>query len=166
MPETPDKRPPPDPSTDISEQEYSRLRMLNTQLEQAEQWIDHRSREMMTAYGLAVAQSRHAEHLDEDVALVGTILFLRRQDQPGLSPEQNNVVARIDIPILSTADRGEEAHNSNTRAACPSTNSQANWCSLFLNLYERALQRNTMELLSIEALSIDVALIQQQLRSW
>ncbi|MEX3960307.1 hypothetical protein C9I57_30835 [Trinickia symbiotica] len=166
MQEMPDKWPPPGPSTDMSEQDYRRLRMLNEHLQQAEQWIDRRSRKMLTAYGLAAAQSRHTEHLEEDVALVGTILFLRRDDQPRLRPEKHNVVARIDIPILSTAGRVDEPRVANARIVCPPANDHANWCSLFVNLYEQALQRNLTELLSIGALSIDVALIQQHVRSW
>jgi hypothetical protein len=43
---------------------------------------------------------------------------------------------------------------------------RAAWCSLFLNLYERALQGDTVKLLSIGALCVNVVLAQQQLRSW
>src|SRR5471032_2529938 len=56
---------------DLSKQEYCRLHMLHNQLEQAEQWIYRRSRDMVTAYSLAVAQARHADDgmPDEDVNL-------------------------------------------------------------------------------------------------
>ncbi len=60
---------------------------LNEQIEQAEQWLYRRSRDMVTAYSLATAQARHADNgkLDEDVILTATVLFLVREDHSSLS---------------------------------------------------------------------------------
>lgn len=162
----PDKQPPPTLLADVSEREQNRLSILNEQLVQAEQWIDRRSRGMVAAYGLAAAQARHSERLDEDVELFATILFLLREDDPGFLYGQHNVVTRIDIPILPAASGAESVRSDDIRTASPFPNRGVEWCSLFLNLYERALRRDLRKLLSIGALYIDVVLVQQQVRSW
>ena len=166
MEETPDKQPPPGLLTDIGELEQNRLSKLNDQLVQAEQWIDRRSREMVAAYGLAAAQARHGERIDEDVELVATVLFLLREDHSDFLVRQHNVVTRIDIPILPATSGGENVRPDDVQKTSPFPRRRAQWCSLFLNLYERALQGDTVKLLSIGALCINVAFVQQQLRSW
>ncbi|PTB19079.1 hypothetical protein C9I57_18650 [Trinickia symbiotica] len=166
MEQTPDKRPLACPLTDVRELELNRLSMLNEQLVQAEQWIDRRSREMVGAYGLAAAQARHGEQMDEDVELVATVLFLLREDHPDFLHGQHNVVTRIDMPILPAASRGDNVRRDDVRPASPLPDFSVKWCSLFLNLYERALQGDTVKLLSIGTLCINVVLAQQQLRSW
>lgn len=166
MEEMSDKRPPPSLSIEFSEPEYSRLRKLNAQLEQAEQWIDRRSREMVTAYSIAAGQARRAERLDEDVELVATVLFLLSDGHADFVPGSTNIVTRIDIPVLPAARvRGPVSH-TDARTPPLFRNRPAKWCSLFLNLYERALRGDAAKLLSIGALCIDVALIQQQMRRW
>jgi hypothetical protein len=162
----PDKRSPSGLGTDFSGQECSRLRLLNDQLVQAEQWITRRSSEMVAAYGLATAQTRHTDHLDEDVELVATILFLLRKDHPDFVPGRHGVVTRIDIPIMPATLREDDVHCNGARTAWPFRDRSGDWCPLFLELYERALRKDTAKVLSIGTLCIDVALIQQQLRSW
>lgn len=161
-----DKRLPIELGIDLNEQDRSRLRLLNYELAQAEQWISRRSSEMVAAYGLATAQTRHTERLDEDVELIATVLFLLRKDHPDFDPGRHGVVARIDIPILPATLREEDRHCNGTRAAWPFRDRSENWCPLFLNLYEHALRKDTAKALSIGTLCIDIALIQQQLRSW
>ncbi|MBW9105106.1 hypothetical protein [Paraburkholderia phenoliruptrix] len=147
--------------TSLNEQEYRRLRTLNEQLGRAELWISRRGHEMATAYCLAAAQARHLEKLDEDVELIATILFLRAN---GTAVSRDHIVSRIDIPLFPRV-AGESA-DSNTRPTEHSENDPEAWSPLFLDLYERALQRDATKLLSIGALCVDIALIQQQLRSW
>jgi hypothetical protein len=152
----------------LSKQEYDRLLTLNEQIEQAEQWIYQRSRDMVTAYSLATAQARHADNgnLDEDVILTATLLFLVHEDRPALLPERNNILARIDIPILPSTSTDEHSPYPDLSTVSDSAQRRSDWNPLLLNLYERVLQRDTAKLLSIGALCIDVALIEQQLRSW
>lgn len=166
MEEIPDKRPPARLLSDVRELELNRLSILNEQLVQAEQWIDRRSREMVAAYGLAAVQARHGEPIDEDVELVATVLFLLREDHPDFLHGQRNVVTRIDIPILPATPCGENVSRNDIRTASPFPDVSVKWCSLFLNLYERALQGDTVKLLGIGALCINVVFVQQQLRSW
>ncbi|TAL93121.1 MAG: hypothetical protein EPN73_22350 [Paraburkholderia sp.] len=166
MEEIPDKQPQPRLLTDVRAFEQNRLSILNEQLMQAERWIDRRSREMVAAYGLAAAQARHGERIDEDVEIVATVLFLLREDHPDFLHGQHNVVTRIDIPILPAATSRENVGRDDARTASPFRDHSVKWCSLFLNLYERALQGDTAKLLSIGALCINVVLAQQQLRSW
>lgn len=161
-----DKRLPIELGIDLNEQDRSRLRLLNYELAQAEQWISRRSSEMVAAYGLATAQTRHTERLDEAVELIATVLFLLRKDHPDFDPGRHGVVTRIDIPILPATLREDDAHCNGARTAWPFRDRRENWCPLFLELYERALQKDTAKVLSIGALCIDIALIQQQLRSW
>ncbi|WP_186105357.1 hypothetical protein [Burkholderia gladioli] len=161
-----DKRLPTGLAIDLNEQECSRLRLLNDELAQAEQWITHRTSEMVAAYGLAAAQSRHTDRLDEDVELIATVLFLLRKDHPDFDTRRHGVVTRIDIPILPASLRKNDVNCNGTRTAWPFRDRSENWCSLFLELYERALQKDTAKVLSIGTLCIDIALIQQQLRSW
>jgi hypothetical protein len=150
----------------LSEQEYERLLTLNEQIEQAEQWIYRRSRDMVTAYSLAAAQARHADNgnLDEDVNLIATVLFLVREDHPSFLSERDAILARIDIPVLPAPTTDKKSAYLDLSAA--STQRRSDWNPLLLNLYERVLDRDTTKLLSIGALCIDVALIEQQLRSW
>lgn len=162
----PDKHPPCALGTHFSEQDCSRLRLLNDELAQVEQWITRRSSEMVAAYGLATAQTRHTDRLDEDVELIATVLFLIRKDHPDFEPGRHRVVTRIDIPILPATLREDDVHCNSTRTAWPFRDRRENWCQLFLELYERALQKDTAKVLSIGTLCIDIALIQQQLRSW
>jgi hypothetical protein len=162
----PDKRPPIDLGTDLNEQEINRLRRLNGELAQAEKWITRRSSEMVAAYGLATAQTRRTDRLDEDVELIATVLFLLREDHSDFVPGCLSVVTRIDIPILSTTPRVEDVHCESTRTVWPFRDLSDTWCPLFLDLYERALRKDTAKLLSIGTLCIDIALIQQQFRSW
>lgn len=161
-----DKRRPIDLGIDLSEQDRRSLRLLNDELAQAEQWISRRSSEMVAAYGLATAQTRHTDRLDEDVELIATVLFLLRKEHPDFAPGRHNVVTRIDIPILPVTFREDGLHCSGARTTWPFRNRRENWCPLFLELYERALQRDTEKMLNIGTLCIDIALIQQQLRSW
>jgi hypothetical protein len=161
-----DKRLPTGLGIDLNEQDCSRLRLLNDELAQAEQWITRRSSEMVAAYGLAIAQSRHTDRLDEDVELVATILFLLRKDHPDFVPGRQSVVTRIDIPILPATLREDDVHCDGARTAWPFRDRSDNWCPLFLDLYEQALRKDTAKVLSIGTLCIDIALIQQQLRSW
>jgi hypothetical protein len=151
----------------LSKQEYDRLLALNEQIEQAEQWIYRRSRDMVTAYSLAAAQARHVDNgnLDEDVNLIATVLFLMREDHPGFIPERDNILARIDIPILPAPNTDKKSAHLDLSTASNSTQ-RSDWNPLLLNLYERVLDRDTTKLMSIGALCIDVALIEQQLRSW
>ncbi|TCG02699.1 hypothetical protein BZM27_53915, partial [Paraburkholderia steynii] len=137
------------------------LRTLNEQLGQAELWISRRGREMATAYSLAAAQPRHLKQLDEDVELIATILFLPTN---GIAVSRDHIVSRIDIPLFPGVPG--EPDDSNARPKEHFENDPEAWCPLFLDLYERALQKDATKLLSIGALCIDVALIQQQLRSW
>lgn len=162
----PDKRQPTGLGTDLNEQEYSRLLLLNDQLVQAEQWIKQRSCEMVAAYGLATAQTRHTDRLDEDVELIATVLFLLRKDHPDFVPTRHSVVTRIDIPILPASLREDDVHCNSTRTVWPFQDHRENWCPLFLDLYERALRKDIAKAQSIGKLCIDIALIQQQLRSW
>jgi hypothetical protein len=161
-----DKRLPIDLGTDLNEQDRSRLRLLNDELAQAEQWISRRGSEMVAAYGLATAQTRHTERLDEDVELIATVLFLLRKDHPDFTPGRHDLVTRIDIPILPATLRENDLHCNGARTAWPFRDRHENWCPLFLELYERALQKDAEKVLSIGTLCIDIALIQQQLRSW
>lgn len=162
----PDKRQPIDLGTNFNEQEYNRLRLLNDQLAHAEQWIKRRSSEMVAAYGLATAQTRHTDQLDEDVELIATVLLLLRSDHPDFVPGRHSVVTRIDIPILPAPLRGVDVHCDGTQTTWPFRNFDNSWCPLFLDLYERALQKDAAKVLSIGTLCIDIALIQQQLHSW
>ncbi|WMY09542.1 hypothetical protein [Paraburkholderia phenoliruptrix] len=162
----PDKHPSSGLGTDFNEQDCSRLRLLNDELARAEQWITRRSSEMVAAYGLATAQTRHTDQLDEDVELIATVLFLLRSDHPDFVPGRHGVVARIDIPILPATLREDDVHCDGTRTVWPFRDRSDNWCPLFLDLYERALRKDTAKVLSIGTLCIDIALIQQQLRSW
>ena len=157
----PDEPSPHSLFTSLNEQECGRLRTLNEQLGQAEQWISRRAREMAAAYSLAAAQARHLGQLDEDVELIATILFLPTN---GSALSGDHIVSRIDIPLFPGI--GREPTDSNLRWTAHSENDRETWCPLFLDLYERALQRDATKLLSIGALCIDIALIQQQLRSW
>ena len=152
----------------LSKREYDRLLTLNEQIEQAEQWLYRRSRDMVTAYGIATARARHTVNgdLDEDVILSATLLFLVRQDHPAFLPERDNILARIDIPILPATSTNENAPYPDLSTVSNSAQRHSDWNPLLLNLYERVLQRDTDKLLSIGALCIDVALIEQQLRSW
>lgn len=152
----------------LSKQEYDGLLALNEQIEQAEQWIYRRSRDMVMAYSLAAAQSRHTNNgrLYEDVNLIGTVLFLMRDDHPAFLPERDNILARIDIPILPATSVEENSSHPDLSAASDLAQRHSDWNALLLHLYERVLQRDTAKLLSIGALCIDVALIEQQLRSW
>ena len=152
----------------LSKQEYDRLLTLNEQIEQAEQWIYRRSREMVTAYSLGAAQARHTDNgnLDEDVNLIATVLFLVREDHPGFLPGCDNILARIDIPILPAPSKEDKSTYLDLNTASDSTQRRSDWNPLLLNLYERVLDRDTTKLLSIGALCVDVALIEQQLRSW
>jgi hypothetical protein len=164
MGKMPAKRPLPGRSTDLNEQDYGRLCALNKQLQDAEQWIDRRSREMITAYSLAAAQSRHEEKLSEDVELVATILFLVREGHPTFLNERDNILARIDIPILPATKNKKNA--AYLIPASDPVQYQSDWNPLLLTLYEGVLQRDIAKLLCIGALCIDVALIEQQLRCW
>jgi hypothetical protein len=152
----------------LSKQEYDGLFTLNERIEQAEQWIHRRSSDMVTAYSLAAAQARHVENgkLDEDVSLIATMLFLMRQDHPAYLPGGDNIVARIDIPLLPRASVREYSTHRDLLTASKSTQCRRDWNPLLLNLYEQVLQRDTAKLSSIGALCVDVALIEQQLRSW
>jgi len=152
----------------LSKLEYDRLLTLNEQIQQAEQWIYRRSRDMVTAYSLATAQARHADNgnLDEDVNLIATVLFLVQEDHPAFLPERDNILARIDIPILPATSTDENSPYPDLSTVSDSAQRGSDWNPLLLNLYERVLQRDTAKLLSIGALCIDVALIEQQLRSW
>lgn len=161
-----DKRLPTGLGIGLNEQECSRLRLLNDELARAEQWISRRSSEMVAAYGLATAQSRHSDRLDEDIELIATVLFLLRKDHPDFAPGRHRVVTRIDIPILPATLRESDANGNGTRTAWPFPDRGENWCALFLALYEHALQKDTAKVLSIGTMCIDIALIQQQLRSW
>jgi hypothetical protein len=163
-----DKLPRSDRLANLSKQEYDRLLTLNEQIAQAEQWIYRRSRDMVTTYSLAAAQARHADNgrLDEDVNLIATMLFLTREDHPAFLPGRNNIVARIDIPILPAPRAEENSTYPKLITASDSTQCRSDWNPLLLNLYEQILQRDNAKLSSIGALCIDVALIEQQLRTW
>ena len=152
----------------LSKLEYDRLLTLNEQVEQAEQWIYRRSRDMVTAYSLAAAQARHADNgkLDEDVNLAATMLFLVREDHPAFLPELDNILARIDIPILPATNTDERSTYPKRSTTSDGVQRRSDWHPLLLSVYEQVLQRDTAKLLSIGALCIDVALIEQQLRSW
>jgi len=166
MRNTPDKRNPASRGTGFSETECGRLRTLNEQLVRAEQWISRRSHELVTAYSLATVQARHVEQLDEDVELVATILFLTAVNRPDSRAGHPDIVTRIDIPILPPPSHEEDACYKRTGATSPFPGCSDDWCALFLNLYERVLQRDVVKLLDIDSLCIDVALIQQHLSSW
>ncbi|KWF06402.1 hypothetical protein [Burkholderia pseudomultivorans] len=161
-----EKRLPTDLGVDLSTQDCSRLHLLNDELAQAEQWISRRSSEMFAAYGLATAQTRRTNRLDEDVELIATVLFLLRKDHPDLIAGRHSVVTRIDIPILPATRREDDVRGSSARTSWPLRDNRDNWCPLFLDLYERALRKDIAKVLSIGTLCIDIALIQQQLRSW
>jgi hypothetical protein len=152
----------------LSKHEYDGLLTLNEQIEQAEQWIHRRSVDMVTAYSLAAAQARHAENgtLDEDISLSATVLFLVRDDHPTFLPEGDNILARIDIPILPVKSSDKRSTCPDLGIASDGVQYRRDWNPLLLNLYERVLQRDAVKLLSIGTLCIDVALIEQQLRSW
>ena len=152
----------------LNRQQRDRLLTLNEQIEQAEQWIYRRSRDMVTAYSLATAQARHADNgnLDEDVSLIATVLFLVREDHPDFLPERDNILARIDIPILPAPSTDKNSTYPELSTASDSTRRSNDFNPLLLNLYERVLLRDTAKILSIGALCIDVALIEQRLRSW
>jgi len=162
----PEKRPLTGLGPDFNKQDYHRLRLLNDQLAAAEQWITRRSSEMVAAYSLASAQTRHTDRLDEDVELSATVMFLRRKGHPDCLTGHHNVVTRIDVPILPGTIHKDSASRDGPRTGGPFQNSCDNWCSLFLDLYENALRNDMEKALSIGILCIDVALIQQQLRSW
>ncbi|MBU9681886.1 hypothetical protein KTF56_03280 [Burkholderia gladioli] len=161
-----DKRPPTGFGIDLNEQDCRRLRQLNDELVKVEEWITRRSSEMVAAYGLATAQSRHTDHLDEDVELIATVLFLLSKDHPDFDLGRHDLVARLDIPILPATPREDNVRRNKARPPWPFRDHRENWCPLFLELYERALQKDTAKVLSIGTLCIDIALIQQQLRSW
>jgi hypothetical protein len=152
----------------LSKHEYEQLLTLNEQINRAEHWIYRRSHDMVTAYSLAVAQACHADNgaLDEDVNLTATLLFLVRDGHPAFLPACDNILARIDIPILPAARTGENSAYANLTTVSDSAQRRSDWNPLLLNLYERVLQQDTAKLLSIGALCIDVALIEQQLQSW
>jgi len=163
----PDKLAPPGQTGDFSGQEYGRLRALNKRIEQAEHWIYRRSCDMVTAYGLAAAQARHTDDgsRDEDVNLTATVLFLLREDHPDFHPDGDNILARIDIPILPSASGDEQSRHPFPGSISGPNQRSDEWSSLLLNLYELALHRDMAKLLSIGALCINVALVQQQIRS-
>lgn len=164
----PDGFPQSDRWANLSKQEYDCLLTLNEQIDQAVQWIYRRSRDMVTAYSLATVQARHADNgtLEEDVSLIATVLFLVREDHPAFLPESDNILARIDIPILPATSHQESSTYPDLSAASDRVQCRSDWNPLLLNLYEQVVQRDTAKLLSIGALCIDVALIEQQLRSW
>jgi len=163
---TPDKRDPASHGSELSENECGRLRTLNEQLVRAELWISRRSHELVTAYSLAAAQARHVERLDEDIELVATILCLTSVNRADSLPGHPDIVARIDIPILSPPSHEADACYKPTEATSSFSGCSDDWCALFLNLYEHVLQRDVVKLLDIDSLCIDVALIQQHLSSW
>jgi hypothetical protein len=152
----------------LSAQEHNRLVSLNEQIEQAEQWIERRSHDMVTAYSLGASRARHTGNgkLDEDVILTATLLFLVQEDHPAFLPERDNILARIDIPILPATRTDENSAYANLSTVSDSAQRRGDWNPLLTKLFEHALQRDTAKLLSIGALCIDVALIEQQLRSW
>jgi hypothetical protein len=152
----------------LSAQEYDRLLTLNEQIDQAEHWINRRSQDMVTAYSLAAAQARHADNgkLDEDVILSATLLFLVREDHPAFLLERDNILARIDIPILPAVSTDENSSYPDLSTVSDPAQRRSEWNPLLVKLFEHALQRDTAKLLSIGALCIDVALVEQQLRSW
>jgi hypothetical protein len=152
----------------LSKQEYDRLLTLNEQIERAEHWINRRSHDMVTAYSLATAQARHSDtgKLDEDVILTATLLFLVQEDHPAFLPERDNILARIDIPILPATSTDENSPYPDLSTVSDPAQRRSEWNPLLVKLFEHALQRDTAKLLSIGALCIDVALIEQQLRSW
>jgi hypothetical protein len=161
-----DKQLPTSLGIDLNEQDRRRLRQLNDELAQAEMWISRRSSEMVAAYGLATAQSRHTDRLNEDVELIATVLFLLSKDHPDFDLGRHDLVARLDIPILPATPREGNGRCNNARPPWPFRDHRENWCPLFQELYERVLQKDTAKMLSIGTLCIDIALIQQQLRSW
>jgi hypothetical protein len=163
-----DELPRPGRWANLSKREYEQLLTLNEQIEQAEQWLYRRSRDMVTAYSLAAAQARHAENgnLDEDAILTATLLFLVREDHLASLPARDAVLARIDIPILPAISTGENSPHPDLSTVSDSAQRRSEWNPLLVKLFEDALQRDTGKLLSIRALCIDVALIEQQLRSW
>jgi hypothetical protein len=168
MGKMPDKFAPPGQLSDFNGQEHGRLRTLNKQIEQAEQWIYRRSSDILTAYSLAAAQTRHADsgRLDEDVNLTATLLFLVREDHPEFRPDGDNILARIDIPILPPASGDEQSTHPSPGSISGPNQRSGEWSSLLLNLYDLVLHRDMAKLLSIGALCINVALVQQQIRSW
>ncbi|WP_179403783.1 hypothetical protein [Burkholderia guangdongensis] len=143
----------------LTEQEYGRLQMLNEELKRAEHWISQRGKDMVLSYSLAVAQERHTAdgHLDEDVELIASVVFLARDNQ---------IVAQIDIPILSKFDRNGHSSRASIRTKISDARHSEPWSQLLLDLYDHALQQDMSKLLSIGSLCIDVVLIRQQLRSW
>lgn len=162
----PSKHPPIDLDIELNKQDTNHLRLLNDELALAEKWITQRSSEMVAAYGLATAQSRHTDRLDEDVELIATLLFLLRKDHPDCDRGRHGVVTRIDIPILPPTPCGDDVECSGPRTTWPFRHRRGNWCPLFVDLYERALRKDMAKVLSIGRVCIDIALIQQQLRSW
>lgn len=152
----------------LTAQEYGRLRMLNDELKRAEHWITQRGKEMVLSYSLAVAQERHAAdgQLDEDVELIASVVFLARDDQRHFATIDNQIIAQIDIPILSKFDRSGSSSLAGTCTKISDAHHSEPWSQLLLDLYDRALQQDLPKLLSIGALCIDVVLIRQQLRSW
>ncbi|AIO37091.1 hypothetical protein DM39_4186 [Burkholderia cenocepacia] len=152
----------------MTAQEYGRLQMLNEELKRAEHWIAERGKEMVLSYSLAVAQERHGAdgRLDEDVELIATLVFLARDGQRHVATRDNQIVAHIDIPILSKFDRNGNSSRASIRAEISDARHSEPWSQLLLELYGRALQQDMSKLLSIGSLCIDVVLIRQQLRSW
>ena len=152
----------------LSKHEYDRLLTLNEQIEQAEQWLYRRSRDMVAAYSLAAARARHGDNgnRDEDAILTATLLFLVREDHPAFLPARDNILARIDIPILPAISTDENSPYPDLSTVSDPAQRRSGWNPLLVKLFEHALQRDTAKLLSIGALCIDVALIEQQLRSW
>ena len=152
----------------LSKQEYDRLLTLNDQIDQAEHWIYRRSHDMVTAYSLASVRARHAGNgaLDEDVNLTATLLFLVRDDHPSFLPARDNILARIDIPILPATSTDENVPYPDLSTVSDSAQRRSDWNPILVKLFEHALQRDTAKLLSVGALCINVALIEQQLRSW
>jgi hypothetical protein len=160
------KRPVPDDRTNLDPDDLGRLRIVNEKLREAEQWIERRSRELVTAYGLAAAQARQTDRLAENVEVFATILFFTATDEAQHRNPGKNVVMRIDIPIFPGSIARGAAHSRLVTKPSPPSDSTGQWCSLFLELYGRSVERGIADLKRINALSIDLALVQQQLCAW
>ncbi|PLZ01759.1 hypothetical protein CY652_13840 [Burkholderia sp. WAC0059] len=150
----------------VTRQERNRIQVLNDQLRQTERWIDRCSRDMALGYGLATQARQVAGGLAEGVTLNATVLFLSREDTSDTRPGNDSVIARFEVPLLPGGIPDENPEAVRRHAIPVAPRDADGWCHLFLELYHRALAGNLAKLLSIDALRIEVALVQQQWLAW
>lgn len=163
----PERQVRPDAWHALTEPEQISLRTLNTELEQAEQWIAQRSQDMVIEHGLAAVHDPPGSRTgpDDGITLSATILFLAGNRHATGCADNGPVIARFDIPLFpDQGDTKSLIYRSDTEP--DTSNDQPDWSSLFLTLYSQALGHDIIKLLSIRALKVGVSFTQQKTRIW